>query len=108
MRSLEESLGHTIPAFDVVLCSDCLYDASAPSLLARLLDDSLASDGRCVLTDDVDRPYKSERRDEVLTLLCDERGFVLEARTRATVEYETHQGNLFEIEQCVLRRQPMI
>ena len=105
MQALQTALGAAEPpTFDVVLCSDVLYAESAPPLLARLLHECVVPGGACVLADNTDRPYKDERRAALLRLLCDEGDFVSEAATRSTIELESLQGDVFTIEERVVRR----
>ncbi|KAL1508300.1 hypothetical protein AB1Y20_004412 [Prymnesium parvum] len=105
MASLQRSLSLPAPpTFDVVLCSDCLYDETAPPLLASLLHAAVAPGGACLFTDNADRPYADARRAALLSLLCDQGDFEMEERSRTAVEIETLQGNRFDIELCIVRR----
>jgi len=105
MRALQVALARQeLPLFDVVLCSDVLYDESAPALLARLLHECIVPGGACILTDNADRPYKDARRAALLQLLCDEGDFTPEAAAQSVVKLQSLQGDSFDIEERVLRR----
>ena len=71
--------------FDVVLCSDVLYDATAPPLLSRLLHECVLPGGCVLLTDNADRPYKDTRTDVLLELVGCARS---ERHTTASVRHE--------------------
>ena len=60
--------------------------------------------GACVLADNADRPYKDERREVLLKLLCEEGDFEAESAARTTIELPSLQGDRFVIEERVVVR----
>lgn len=105
--------------FDVVLCSDVLYDEEAPAQLAALLRARVAPGGLVCLADNADRPYGDRRRDELRALLCGRAGEASAgpafeqpaAAARCAVEVgfgheelRARQGDVFEVVVWELRR----
>ena len=106
--------------FDVVLVADCIYDEVALPLLARLLPELCSRDGGGVViyADNADRPYKAERRESLLSRLCDGEQhadsqrvpqFESERGQRTTrVELKSRQGDEFDVVLGALRRTQLV